>query len=174
MSSIDPRDVLVLMACGGDKRAERMPLIDLYAGPFWSTLRAHRGPIAAHQVFVLSAKLGFVAASISADPYDCRMSAEKADGLIEAGVHAHNRRFGTIKPGCMPGSSPFAEVYRPGRPWRAVIVGAAGDYRRVFDSWLIAFKAEGAIAPEAPILTVSGGIGEQRGELGQHLRKFAA
>ena len=64
---IGPADVLVLMACSGVKTGGgEKPLIELYAGPLWLTLKTHIGAIPPRNVFVLSAKLGFQQAALCA------------------------------------------------------------------------------------------------------------
>lgn len=171
MRPVHPSRVLVLMACGGDKLDRPARLLDLYTGPMWSTLRAHIGAIPASNVYVLSAKLGLASALETAAPYDCRMTAEKADRFIALGLSPidRNRDFHRGLDRWLHANHEAALDPR-GAPWEAVIVGAAGHYARAL-LWLVeALRARGLVAAGAPVLTVSGGIGEQRGELGRHLR----
>ncbi|OYW56801.1 MAG: hypothetical protein B7Y80_01580 [Hyphomicrobium sp. 32-62-53] len=176
-SQITPDDVLVLMACSATKIDRKAPAAELYDGPTWQTLRHHRGAIPLGNVFVLSGEYAFVSALATLAPYEARISERKADFLIAGGIHAHNTRFGAIKPGRMPGASPFVEAGAGGRlileprPYRHVIACGAGDYGRVFESFLAGFKRDGLVDASAITLRPAGGIGEQRGQLGQWLRQ---
>lgn len=174
---VAPADVLVLMACSATKIERPAPALELYDGPTWQTLRHHRGAIPTSNVLVLSGEYAFLGAGCTLAPYEARLTERKADFLIERGIHAHNTRFGAIKPGRMPGSSPFVEagagdrlIVEP-RPYRHVIACGAGDYGRVFESFLAGFKRDGLVDAGAMILRPAGGIGEQRGQLGQWLRQ---
>lgn len=174
---VAPADVLVLMACSATKLERPAPAVDLYDGPTWQTLRHHRGAIPLSNVLVLSGEYAFLGAGHTLAPYEARLSERKADFLIAGGIHAHNTRFGTIKPGRMPGATPFVEagagnrlIVAP-RPYRHVIACGAGDYGRVFDSFLAGFTRDGLVDAGATILRPFGGIGEQRGQLGQWLRQ---
>jgi hypothetical protein len=174
---VAPADVLVLMACSATKIERPAPALELYDGPTWQTLRHHRGAIPVSNVLVLSGEYAFIGAGCTLAPYEARLTERKADFLIDRGIHAHNTRFGAIKPGRMPGATPFVEagagcrlIVEP-RPYRHVIACGAGDYGRVFDSFLAGFKRDGLVDAGAMILRPFGGIGEQRGQLGQWLRQ---
>jgi hypothetical protein len=163
-----PIDVLVMMPCGGCKLDRPASLLDLYTGPLWQTLRTHRGGVPRDNVTVLSARYGFASALESGEPYDERMSEQKADYLIAGGVCCRRDDFGRITNGAT-GAQPLAVLgFRP-RPFAAVIIAGAGHYRRVLNAFVIGFKDYGAVERDALILTVAGGIGEQRAQLGRWL-----
>lgn len=173
-------DVLVLMPCGGQKLDRAARLLDLYTGPMWATLRTHLGAIPKRNVFVLSAKLGLRCALEVAEPYDQRMTADRADVLISRGIDGcemmrrgkYNVPMGPT-PICELSSGRYdGEGYD--RPFRAVINAGAGEYRRVLDVYIAQAKAVGLIAADAPVFHVAGGIGEQRGQLGAFLRDVQA
>jgi hypothetical protein len=176
LANVPLRRTLILMACGGrkaDTRGQAVPLVELYEGPMWSTLRKHLGgaeelaQLGAH-VMVLSGGLGFVPALTLAKPYEARLQSAAADALIAGGITAADAS----------GLTPLQRVSPPGRgsnglPWLAVIAAGGSDYRRVFLSWIGELRQRGVITAEAPALTTSGGIGVQRSQLGQWLRILA-
>jgi hypothetical protein len=174
-----PNDVLVLMPCGGNKLSTRAPLLDLYTGPLWQTLRTHLGEIPARNVFVLSAKLGLRSVLEQADPYEQRMSSQRAQQLVRQGIHGCDTivRNNMVVP---MGPTPMSQlvsgrsdtISKIERPFRAVILAGAGDYLWVMHGLLLDMQIADLVTPDAEILTVQGGIGEQRGQLGAHLRRF--
>lgn len=170
-----PAGTLVLMACGGQKidTAEPVPLHQLYAGPMWATLRAHIGAIPWENVFVLSGLYGFVPATMPSRRYDALLTEHKAARFIERGAMWPNDRFGTLRHYQKPTDCPWGLLgghERSFAPFTRVIIGAAGHYRRCFDH-LVEHAAgwPDQIARSAPVLTVAGGIGQQRQQLAQHL-----
>ena len=173
LRAIGLRRTLILMACGGrkaDTHGQAVPLVELYQGPMWTTLRKHLG--GAEQlrelearVLVLSGGLGFVPALTPATPYEARLQPAAAGALIAGGIRA-------VGAG---GLSPLQLMAQPSQDaaWRAVIAAGGSDYRRVFLSWIDELRACGAITPGALVLTTSGPIGVQRSQLGQWLRAIA-
>ncbi len=172
LRAIGLRRTLILMACGGrkaDTHGQAVPLVELYQGPMWTTLRKHLGGAEQMRelearVLVLSGGLGFVPASTPATPYEARLQPAAADALIAGGIRA-------VGAG---GLSPLQLMAPPSQDaaWRAVIAAGGSDYRRVFLSWIDELRACGAITPEALVLATSGPIGVQRSQLGgwlQHL-----
>lgn len=164
-------ETLVLMACSATKRdtgGKPVPLFDLYDGPAWQTLRARRGALPWRNVVVLSGRWLLTSAWHHSPTYEERISAAKVDELIAAGLDGL-ATSPSDKPGAA-GCSPRVILSPAGdRPWCRVIAYGAGEYRRAFD-WLIgAGKAAGLVAPDAELRSCSGGIGEQRGQLGRHL-----
>jgi hypothetical protein len=78
---------LLVMACSATKiDAERAPLIDLYDGPTWRTLRAFERAhtLAGVDVLALSAQYGLVPAEQELDNYDRRMTHGRAITLRES------------------------------------------------------------------------------------------
>lgn len=180
LSNIDPRDVLVLMACSGTKRPTDRPIpaFELYNGPLWQSLRTHLGQVPAVNIRVLSGKFGFIHGHTQISTYEARLTEAKADHLIGRGIHGLNDQFGTVRKG-LPGCSAFVEAGATSRcspdaprPWRAVIAVGSGPYARVFEAFVAQFKAEGLVAADAPVLRPAGGIGEQRAQLGSWLREI--
>lgn len=175
--AMDMGNTLILMACSATKRpiepGTTARLIDLYDGPAWRTLRTHT---AGHRprVVVLSGVLGILSAHAHAGTYEGRISTERADELIRAGLLAPQTRWGAIKPGTLLQSPPLASMRAPasGR-WRGVIVCAGEEYRRVWAAMLHQLRQHGDLAADAGVAVTAGGIGEQRGQLGQWLKRLA-
>jgi hypothetical protein len=165
------------MACSDRKKFEDRPtrgdkitarLCDMYDGPMWQTLRAHypdRGDYSP-DIFVLSAKYGFVPAYSRGRPYNERISAQKVDELIRHGLHGQprHRTKGHVLRGTLAGE------LDNGVDYHRVIIAGAGEYRRFF-LWLVeAAKAEGIIPATAEVLICDGkGIGYQRQQLARFL-----
>jgi hypothetical protein len=129
----------------------------------------HRGAIAWSNVFVLSGKHGFTSAGLFSRPYEEKISCQKVDAIIARGLNG----LPTDRHGLVTGPMIRADIGRTREePFSRIIIAGAGDYRRFFH-WLIeAMKADGLIALGAAIAEVQGGIGEQRGQLGQWLRRM--
>lgn len=186
-------NTLILMACGGTKRqlapGKETSLIDLYEGPMWQTLKTHLGDwyyriaevgfTPAH-VVVLSGKYGIADAALNSQTYEARLTKEKADMLIRAGILEHQDRFGTMNTKYGADSTPLSVLARSmypkndckGAGWRGVIVCGGSEYRRVFMALLRQLVDYGAVEMDAPILTTAGGIGEQRSQLGSWLQSL--
>lgn len=163
LADVAPADVLVLMACGGKKLDRPAPLVELYRGPMWQTLRQHRDAVPLDNVAVLSGGVGFLNVQAVVAPYEARLTRQLADHALALGaLHAP---VGT-------GASPLVEAGSGRRraPYRAVIVAGAGEYARVLAAYVEAFKQFGLVCPAAPVLQVRGGIGQQRQQLGQWLQ----
>jgi hypothetical protein len=168
---------ILLMPCSAKKLDHADQPRRLYLGPMWQTLRTHQGKLSWRNVFVLSGRYGLIRAENFIQTYDEQLTPEKADYLIRGGINAPNDHYGACSHfGAAPRPAdvvrPYAYKDRP--PFETVISAGAGDYRRVFEAFIPEFKAAGIIAQDAPVLQVSGGIGEQRGQLGQWLRSLAA
>lgn len=180
---LDLTNTLILMACSGKKKplapGAVMPLIDLYDGPMWQTLRTHLAARHAH-VVVLSGRYGFTSAYSHLPTYEAKLTTQKADHLIARGLDAKQDRFGELKH--VLDTSPLCAMIRPGsamksnpdRAWAGVIAAGGGEYRRVFEYMIGAMKASGEIAPDAPVLMTRGGIGEQRSQLGRWVSALGA
>lgn len=177
-------NTLILMACSATKRPlpegqRSMPLMEMYDGPMWQTLRTRLGERHA-RVVVLSGKFGIIDALSHCAPYEARISPQKADHLIRRGLIERQDWFGelpqlTTTPLCdlkCPTTPIGSPVYRP-LPWQGVIVAAGGDYRRVFMALLRQLQQWGDLAPDVTILATRGGIGEQRSQLGAWVGQIA-
>lgn len=169
-------NTLILMACSGKKKplapGAVMPLIDLYDGPMWQTLRTHLDDRHAH-VVVLSGRYGFTSAYSHLPTYEAKLTSQKADHLIARGLDGKQDRFGELKhvldtsPLCAMIRPGFAMKSNPDRAWAGVIAAGGGEYRRVFEYMIGAMKVSGDIQPDAPVFMTRGGIGEQRSQLGK-------
>ncbi len=164
------RDTLILMACGGKKAetaGQPVPLVELYQGPMWSTLRKRLGGAeqlrssGAH-VVVLSGGLGVIPALWLAAPYEVRLTRERADALMAVGIQGKDWRGTTVLSSLFPRDRDPAA-----RPWRAVIAAGGSDYRRVFLRWAEELRSMHYLCADAPVYATTGGIGEQRSQLGQ-------
>lgn len=171
-------ETLILMACSSKKKplaaGVEVPLMHLYDGPMWQTLRKALQGRDAH-VVVLSGKFGFISAGAYAATYEARLSSSRADHLISRGIDARQDRFGELRK--ILDVSPLCELKRPARPtqtpirlpWAAVIMAGGGEYRRVFTHMLGQLRDMGELAPNAPVFMTTGGIGMQRSQLGRYV-----
>lgn len=153
---VPPNDVLVLMACGGQKIYTSKPtaLTGLYCGPMWQTLMNRKGNISNSQIHVLSGEHGLVPGSTQSLPYEKVLTPEKSKEVLETLPQTQQQ---------------FA---RPdGRPWSAVIIAGGGKYRDTFEEIVSRLKGEGLVSPEAAVVATRGGIGDQRKALGEFLRQ---
>ena len=176
LAGLNLTNTLVLMACSGKKKplaaGAVMPLIDLYDGPMWQTLRTHLAGRWAH-VVVLSGRYGFTSAYSHLPTYEAKLTTQKADHLIARGLDGKQDRFGELKH--VLDTSPLCAMIRPGsamksnpdRAWHGVIAAGGGEYRRVFEHMIGAMRASGDIGLDAPVFMTRGGIGEQRSQLGE-------
>lgn len=173
LANYPTEDVLFFLACSNRKveTEQPIPLRDLYDGPTWQTLRTHGGHILDSAIIVLSGKYGWTPAGQYTSPYNERISKQKVDALIARGASEQER---TSK-GHVIGWTPVQLVARAwGKAaWKAVVVCGGEEYRRAFDAIIPELKALGYIEAEAPVITTVGGIGEQRGQLGEILRQLA-
>lgn len=89
---------LIAMACSATKRRDRpyLPAIDRYDGPMWKTLRsALEGISNRPEIWVLSARFGFIPASSEIPDYDCEMTESLAARIAvgpayEGQIFAHH------------------------------------------------------------------------------------
>lgn len=164
------QETLVLMACSATKAetSKAIPLHELYQGPMWQTLRTHRGVISWEQVVVLSGKYGIVSSGVYSAGYEEKISAKKVDGILERGLNrVVYKNRGGIEHEAIGG-----KFIRPGEGrYRRVIIAGAGEYKRCFLGLVEQLQAGGHVAQDAEVLVVAGGIGQQRGQLGEFLRK---
>jgi hypothetical protein len=136
----------------------------------WQTLRLYRGAIPWNDIVVLSAKYGAIGSQQFIQPYDQLLNASQADALIGRGIGhqqgPHN--FGPCPQDVI--CAPAHLEARRQRPYELVISAGAGDYARVFHSWIPELRAARIVAPGAEVRQVAGGIGTQRAQLGIWLR----
>jgi hypothetical protein len=151
---VPAQDVLVLMACGGQKvsTSSPVPLTGLYCGPMWQTFRTRQGAVSDSQVHVLSGELGLVPGTTKALPYEKVLTPEKSKEVLEQLAETQK------------------QFVRPdGRPWDAVIIAGGGKYRDTFEEVVSRLKSQGIVNPEAAVVATRGGIGDQRKALGEFL-----
>lgn len=178
-------NTLVLLACSATKRADvpsgGLPLMELYNGSTWQTVRHHlmNWRVAGPRIVVLSGKFGIVSAARHAYPYEARLTREKADALVRGGLLSAQDHFGELRRSYSQGllaPAPLMHMQRPGcdpdKPetgWAGVIICGGADYRRVFMALLQQLAQWGGLSSTAWVLTASGGIGNQRSQLGRWL-----
>lgn len=143
-------DRLVLVACGDKKQDKAAPARELYTGALGSVLNKWlpKGP-EAPDVAIISAKHGLVHGDQVIEPYNQRMTPERAKELA-------------AKPADV---KPF-----DGKRYREVFVAGGKEYRQVAEEYVRQLKDAGIVAPDAEVKMTSGGIGEIRGQLGAYLR----
>jgi hypothetical protein len=146
---------LVLLACSCSKAETPvpMPAVKLYQGVMYQTLREHR-PVDIDPdeltILIVSAEHGLLCEDDEIEPYDRRMTVERADELIAAGFPE--------------------DMYFDGPTFDRVLLAGGADYRRVMRAYVEAMRGFDQIAPDAEVIEVSGGIGDQRHQLGEFLR----
>lgn len=153
---VSPKDVLVLMACGGQKIHTSQPtsLTGLYCGPMWQTLMSRKGNIDNSQIHVLSGEHGLVPGSTKSLPYEKVLTPEKSAEVLDK----------------LPDTQ--QQFVRPdGRPWGAVIIAGGGKYRDTFEEVVARLKDQGLVDPSAAVVATRGGIGDQRKALGEYLKQ---
>lgn len=164
---------LILMACSNAKRAAdgRLPLLELYDGPMWRTLRANLGAVPEANVCALSGHWGFVNAKTYSASYNKRLSPELAERILAGRNPAgpavnHARRHAYTE----------AKGYELVVYERVIIAapGLAGLYRRTLLELVEQLKAAGLIAPGAEVLATEGGILAQCGQLKRWLGELNA
>ena len=143
---------LVLMACGGSKleTSKAVPLSKLYTGPMWQTFREHKGSIGEDQVLVLSGKYGLVPGTKESLPYEETITEDKINQLVKNG----------IDPSILGG-----------KKYDQVIIAGGGLYRKGFNAIVNSLKEQGALPENVKVVETTGGIGSQRGDLGNYLRQ---
>lgn len=146
---------LVLMPCCDMKGPEKAPAMELYKGVFFQTFRANAQTGATPKVVILSAKHGFVLPTEEIAPYDELMTPERADEMV-AKLAQQMRR-----------------VQWPENIDDVLIVGGK-EYQRVMRAAVLELQKTGEIAKDASVNATSGGIGEQRKQLGQYLKALPA
>lgn len=168
MTNTLPAERLLLLACSGLKHDTLEPIapIELYQGVMYDVLRKWMPELDRCEIRILSAKHGLVTDQWPKIPtYNERMSKQKAQAMIEAGLFEHHDG----------GVAPYFYL-RParGHVYREIFLAAGAEYRGVFKAWILEMQARGMVAADAVIVEVHGGIGEQRSQLGAWLRSIAA
>lgn len=144
---------LLLMACSATKLTHAAPALDLYRGVMYGTFRANVQAAARPHVVILSALHGFVASDSVIEPYEQRMTLARAESILAS-------------------VDDFMRLDWPSAINEVMLAGGA-DYRRVMRAAVTRLFARGALSAAATVSETSGGIGYQRQQLGEFLRKLS-
>lgn len=138
---------LLLLACSGTKLDRPAKALELYKGVMYSTFARHKSAEAPPSVVILSAEHGFLSPDIVIAPYNRRMTVARANEML-----AELRQFNV-------------HAAWPREIGKTLLAGGA-ESRRVMRAML------SVLYPEAlPFASeTSGGIGQQRAQLGAFLR----
>jgi len=120
----------------------------------YQTFRSAVNPAARPQVVILSARHGFLQEDSLVEPYDQRMTSERADYFL-GNLTEH-----------LAGEWPVTGV-------KNILLAGGKDYRRVMRAAICELVARGCVVQDAIVQETSGGIGYQRQQLGQFLRALA-
>jgi hypothetical protein len=141
---------LIIMACSATKRQHAAPALDLYQGVMYSTYRANVQPKARPNVVILSALHGFVQSDTVIEPYEQRLTPERADRMLNDLANY----LGDSWPDGVTN----------------VLLAGGGEYRRVMRAAVPRLVERGCVAARATVTETTGGIGYQRQQLGEFLR----
>lgn len=145
-----PTNALVIMACSATKLNRAAPALDLYRGVLFGSYRANVHVTAQPHVVILSALHGFIPSDKVIEPYEQRMTVDRADSMI------------ADLAGPLPGAWPEGAA--------KVMLAGGKEYRRVMRAAIPHLIAVGAVKQAAQIIETSGGIGFQRQQLGEFVR----
>jgi hypothetical protein len=157
-ADVTPEESLLLMPCSAGKLTEAARAKQLYTGVMWQTLNTHIGAKAKPQMVILSAEHGFIDPDDKIDPYERLMDAKRADELLKDPQELVDAVLDSIDPDVK-----IKDVQ---------IVGGA-EYRKVMKEVVSRLIASGQIASDASVNETTGGIGEQRKQLGTYLKDLA-
>ncbi|MBK5052923.1 hypothetical protein IQ289_31560 [Burkholderia sp. R-70006] len=147
------RRPVLLMACSAAKLDRAAPAIELYRGVMFGSYSAHVRRQAQPVVLILSALHGFVAADTLLEPYEQKMSRDRAEEML-----AQLPRY-------------MSDVIWP-TDAREVFLAGGMQYRRVMRAAIARLMTDGKMDASLPIAETSGGIGFQRSQLGRYLREL--
>lgn len=148
---------LVFMPCSAKKGGKAGPAMDLYQGVFFQTFRSNVPADAMPNVVILSAEHGFIGPDAQIEPYDRLLDKARADEML----------------GDMPKVITDIKKAMAGIPAdqiKDVLLVGGKEYQAVMRAALAQMKEDGLIPEDASVNATSGGIGEQRQQLGQYLR----
>jgi hypothetical protein len=146
---------LILMPCSAKKGGKAGPAADLYQGVFFQTYRSN--VTAAPNMVILSAEHGFISPTEEIAPYDRLLDKARADEMLGD----MGKLIGQLKE-AMAGI-PMDQI-------KDVLLVGGKEYQGVMRAALASLKDDGLIPEGASVNATSGGIGEQRQQLGQYLR----
>lgn len=143
---------LIIMSCSATKGRTAAPAINLYQGVMYSTFRAN-APTTWPAVVILSARHGFIDGGHIIEPYEQRMTAERAGKMIaELAAFDSNEWPSGVRSILLAGGKTYQLVMR------------AAIERRI---------KIGLLNADIIIEHTTGGIGYQRAQLGSYLRNLA-
>jgi hypothetical protein len=138
---------LIALACSGTKRHDEgsLPAIQRYDGPLWRTFRAHR-PARRLNIWVLSARFGFLPASTLIPDYDQEMTPSRAAGLLRYPSSDHHQFADAVRAAgrvLFAGGLLYRETMRRACPFQIPDLtetdgGGIGIHRAQLRAWLAA------------------------------------
>ncbi len=138
---------LILLACSGTKLDRPAKAIELYKGVMYTTLAKHQHADVSPCVLILSAEHGFLSPDSVLAPYNRRMTVARADEML-----ADLRRFNM-------------HAAWPRESGKAFLAGGVESRRVMWAMVAVLYPEALPFAGET-----SGGIGQQRAQLGAFLR----
>jgi hypothetical protein len=145
---------LLLIACSGAKLDGRHKAADLYQGVMFDVLRKWMPTEGVRpDVYVISAEHGLVHGDTLLNSYERPMDKDRQRQLIDKGLDVNAFK---------------------GKDFNQVFVAGGELYRGLAQTYIERLRQAGFIGQNADVKTVSGGIGEQRGQLGEYLRQLNA
>lgn len=142
---------LLLIACSAKKLDGTHRALDLYRGAMYNVLRKWM-PATPPDICILSAKHGLLHADTMTESYEQPMTTDRARELVAQALPLAG----------------FAD-----KRYREVFIAGGALYRAVGRAYVDQLRAAGHVAEDAPVRMTEGGIGTQRGQLGQYLRGLA-
>jgi hypothetical protein len=156
---VDPdlpaKNRLVLMPCCDTKGDAKAPALELYKGVFFQTLKRNQKSGAEPNIVILSAKHGFIEPTKEIEPYDQVMTPERAEEFL------------------LTLQRDMDSIDWPDGIKDVLIVGGK-QYQRVMRAAVARLQEDGVISKDASINVTSGGIGDQRSQLGKYLQAIPA
>jgi hypothetical protein len=169
------KERLLIVMCSDSKTDVPGKAIDVYTGPIFQSLRKALGeiPVADHpKIVILSAKLGWIDPDTSIDPYNEKMTPEKAAEFITNGID-----FGLRVSNTRPGGETISLRRHFGfkaeeRPFKDVMMIGGSDYQDVMDAAVTQLQRIGYINADASINdTLGEGIGGKRKAMVEWMKK---
>lgn len=166
---------LLIAQCGAKKLDRPAPVLDLYQGPLWQSIRAHAQNV---QVAVLSAKHGLLLhdpLQVIA-PYDLRLGPQRAAELAalgpSQGPQAHHKRTGALA-GTRFGFG-FGAVLKMARDRAqqditAICLVGGKLYADVGRAWIAKAKSAGILSAEIDVTVIVDEIGLMRQRMNRWL-----
>lgn len=152
--NLPPENRLLLMPCSAGKLKDAAKAGQIYTGVMWQTFRTHAREDATPQTAILSAKHGFIGLDEKIDPYEQEMTDELADSWA-----AKSFPNGQDIDGILDLGSDISDVF----------IAGGENYRRTMRNVVAELQKTGLIRADATVNETTGGIGEQRQQLGQYL-----